>query len=535
MTFTLSFKDVLDKPTWRQVAYAQTVQAAGKPICCDFRNSVQRDSNIYYLSLANILEYYNTTADEWFSINSSIGSGIGAGANIVYAATGSSAFGVAAAPAAANITLAALPTAATVGLNQLANRGDGRGFYIRVIDNGAGGSGKTEVRQIIANTASTTPVVYFDTPLSFVPVANSHYELLGGVVYIWGSGSGAGNWKKLEVATKTISGNLNTTNAPGGGTDAFMLVLDELYVPYDRNPGEGFLIGAGTYNGGLLGCLTATATAAGTITGQAAAGDAAVLINEYRNFQIRIVEDTGTPTAAGQRRKITSHTAGASPVYTLLTNWTVQPSATAKFVIENNNDLLMWGSNLSTTWSYAAGGFQADANWSTSGAAGGAIQYADSPVSSGAGTMNFSCFSVEPDVTKIRRQSHICKFRNGSSSLYYFDIAAGANGVWSATITAVGQQTHTSTIGTGSCGVHDPVTNQGRYAYYCLSGTGRIYRIDLMTFVTEPWSFMSFPQGTAHVGQRMAMEYAIDGTSKLGFLFHMTMSDKYCFDIALQR
>lgn len=88
---------------------------------------------------------------------------------------------------------------------------------------------------------------------------------------------------------------------------------------------------------------------------------------------------------------------------------------------------------------------------------------------------------------------------------------------------------------TGTCGAYDPVTNQGRYGYYCCNATGRIYRVDLVSLVSEPFCFMSFPQGTAHVGQRMAMEYAIDGTSKLGFLFHMTMADKYCFDIALQR
>ena len=67
-------------------------------------------------------------------------------------------------------------------------------------------------------------------------------------------------------------------------------------------------------------------------------------LNEYRNFQIRIVEDTVNPTAVGQRRNITSHTAGASPVYTVPA-WTVTPSANANFVIENNGDrILLWAS-----------------------------------------------------------------------------------------------------------------------------------------------------------------------------------------------
>ena len=71
---------------------------------------------------------------------------------------------------------------------------------------------------------------------------------------------------------------------------------------YDTDPGKGF-----------FDVLTATATGATSITGTVAGADAAVLLNEYRNFQIRIVEDTVTPTAVGQRRNITSHTAGASP------------------------------------------------------------------------------------------------------------------------------------------------------------------------------------------------------------------------------
>ena len=74
-----------------------------------------------------------------------------------------------------------------------------------------------------------------------------------------------------------------------------------------------------------------------------------VLANEYRNFQIRIVQDTVNPTAVGQRRNITSHTAGASPVYTVPA-WTVTPSANAIFVIENNGDrILYWGSASSST------------------------------------------------------------------------------------------------------------------------------------------------------------------------------------------
>ena len=87
--------------------------------------------------------------------------------------------------------------------------------------------------------------------------------------------------------------------------------------------------------------MLATGSAANTITGQASNGDASVVINKFRNYQIRIVEDTAIPTAVGQRRRISSHTAGPSAVYTVATNWTVTPSATCKFVIENDTDRII--------------------------------------------------------------------------------------------------------------------------------------------------------------------------------------------------
>ena len=38
-------------------------------------------------------------------------------------------------------------------------------------------------------------------------------------------------------------------------------------------------------------------------------GDSLIFANEYRNFQIRVVQDTVNPTSVNQRRIIASHTA----------------------------------------------------------------------------------------------------------------------------------------------------------------------------------------------------------------------------------
>lgn len=154
-----------------------------------------------------------------------------------------------------------------------------------------------------------------------------------------------------------MSSALSTTNlvATVGTVYLDLVPLDEQHVPHTRFPGEGFLVGAATYDTAgsyTKGCLTATATAAGTITGQASSGDAAVLANQFRNFQIRIVEDTSTPTAVGQRRRITSHTAGASPVYTLASNWSVTPSSDCKYVVENDSDKIIFLTNSTTVYNY---------------------------------------------------------------------------------------------------------------------------------------------------------------------------------------
>ena len=64
------------------------------------------------------------------------------------------------------------------------------------------------------------------------------------------------------------------------------------------------------------------------------------------------MQDTTTPAAVGQRRIIASHTAGASPVYTLGTAWTTQPSSSAKYVIELPNLILVRSSATTSVYTY---------------------------------------------------------------------------------------------------------------------------------------------------------------------------------------
>ena len=214
----------------------------------------------------------------------------------------------------------------------MANKGNSNGFKIRIIGNSAGGSGKTEMRYIVGNTGGTTPTLYLDAPLSFTPQAGDAYEIRSGRLYMLSAGTlAAGCWKYYDIATNSMSANLPSRTCPRRWAPIpVSCALDESYVPFDGDPGEGYLRQPDRHGD--------RRDEHHRTCGRRRCG---VLLNEYRNFQIRIVQDTVTPTAVGQRRNITSHTAGASPVYTVPA-WTVTPSANAIFVIENNGDRILY-------------------------------------------------------------------------------------------------------------------------------------------------------------------------------------------------
>ena len=460
-----TFKRIIDRPMWVHVAPSPNAHAAGGAVCSDLRNDLSRNPFVYQLASATVLNCFNAVMKGWnFVVSPALAGTFGAGAGCVFAPSRGLFGSVSTGSTTTTVTTSTVIT--SVGVNMLANRGGSGdyGYRIRITGNAAGSSGKTEERWIVANTGGTTPTFVLDTALSFTPANGDSYEILGGRVFMLSAGTlAAGAWKSFEVAANTLA-SLGTTNLPATiSTDFSAVALDELYVPYTKKPGEGFVTGASTYNGGTYTCLVATATGASSITGQAAAGDAAVLANEYRNFQVRVVEDTATPTAVGQRRIIASHTAGPSAVYTLGTAWTVTPSATAKFVIENPNLILLRSSGTTSIYTYNYSGLTvnngtnsiaADA-WSTTyfGAAGGALA---------AGAVTFPSWGIVPDSAKNARHSFIHCFRGGgTATLDVLDIAGGTTGSWSNAITYDGGQL----ITTGSCGCYAPCDNEGRHGY----------------------------------------------------------------------
>lgn len=141
-----------------------------------------------------------------------------------------------------------------------------------------------------------------------------------------------------------------------------------------------------------------------------------MVANEYRNFQIRVVQDTVNPTAVGQRRIIASHTAGASPVYTLGTAWSVNPSTSAKYVIEYPNLLLLRTNASAVVYTYNYN--KETINNGTNSIATDSwhvTYFANAPAVCGAGVMIAPSFGITPDPDKNARHSMVHMFRGANT------------------------------------------------------------------------------------------------------------------------
>lgn len=524
---TNNFKKIIDRQMWVQTAPTSNAHSAGMGLACDMRNDMSRNPVAYQLTSATVLNRYNFVTKSWDFLGSpALGGTFGAGAGCVFAPS-FSLVGTLAAGATLDSIVIGTPFPTAVGANMLSNRGGSGefGFRVRIIGNAAGSSGLIEERWIIANSEGTTPTIVLSNALSFTPVAGDGYEIISGKLYMLSAGvQSATSFKSLEVASNTLA-SLSQTNLPSTvSTDFSAVALDEQYVPYDRKPGEGFISGSATYDvsGSVIkGCLQATGIGAATLTGQATGGDSTVLENEYRNFQIRIVEDTSIPTAVNQRRIIKSHTAGASPVYTTGTNWTVTPSSNAKYVIENPNVILLWTTANAVTYTY---------NYTTQTISNGTnsinanawhvTYFGNRGGNMGAGCTSIPSFGIEPDVNKYSRHSYVFSFRGGNTStLDMLDIAGGTTGLWSNNIVYDGK---TKNLTTGSCGKYAPFDNEGRFGYldiYTASLYNQIYRFDvkarvLATFTPTDW----IQAGTAAAGDRLVACCVIDGNDRYSML-----------------
>ncbi len=503
---------------WAQVAPAPNASAAATSMCSDLRSDISRNPFVYQLVSNTVLNRYNIVTKGWALVQSPALAGtFGAGSAMAFAPSLGLVGTIAAGATTTSVVIStAFPTA--VGLNMLANRGGSGeyGFKLRIIDTTAG---KTVERYITGNTAGTTPTITVLSSFGFTPSTGARYEIIAGRVFMLGAGTTAANiWRSFEVASNTLSTGLSTTNLPATiGTDSDIMVLDEQYTPYDNSPGDGMIKGAYNYDTGLTAryALAATAAGASTLTGQATLGDAVVAANEYRNFQIRIVEDTTNTTAVGQRRIIASHTAGPSPVYTLGTAWAVTPSSTAKYVIELPNLLLLRSTATTTVYTYNY--TDATINNGTNSIATNAwstTYFGVAPAANAAAGMWMPSWGIQPDANRYARQSFCYFFRGGGATLDVLDIAGGTTGSWTGAVVYDGSPGAFPAV--GSCGGYSPFDNEGRMFYlnlYVASAVNQIYRFDVQNRVLAPFTPTDFLQaGAATLGKRIACYAALDGT-----------------------
>lgn len=533
------FKNGIDLPGWLRLEEPPSplVNAAGTLFACDKRNSIWADNGVYWTqSTANLYRfsgYYNG----WHLINSALGLTALAALGDCYFVPSFGIYGVlttgcTTTKLVSSTALTAGSAISALGLNQLVKTDMQESYMIRVIDTA---TGKIEHRTIIGNTASATPTYYLDEPLSFTPTSGATYEILSGLLFnVTITTAAAGQTRYYGIANNVV-GNAGSTGITTA-TASSGVALDEAYVPHDMLTGEGLIKGTATYDTAYsffptgLRCLQASAAAAGTITGTASGGDYEIPANSYRNFQVRIVEDTVTPTAVGQRRIIASHTGGTTttPVYTLGSNWSVTPSSSAKYVIENPNLIYFQNTTQAGMLVYNFSPYTVNNGTTSITTLAWSATYANATHGAviAAGSMAFPSYGIsmtlEADKSILARHSYIYFFRGNSATLDRFDISGAANGLWADAIT----YNNPVSMTVGSCGDIDVTTFEGSYAYIIAGATNVMYQFNVAAPSLVPWVSLPAQGGTAAASKRIAlMGYSCadcdltDTEEKLGMIY----------------
>ena len=202
--------------------------------------------------------------------------------------------------------------------------------------------------------------------------------------------------------------------------------------------------------------------------------------------------------------------------------WTVTPSATAKFVVENDDDKILLFTDQTAVYNY-----NITANtWDTS-------TWAAAAAAGGAGIVATQSFGITRDTSGNARHSRIYRVRGGAGNqIDVLDISGATTGSWSADI-AYGNKS--TTFGTGTAGAYEPIANGGRYLYLNQNGTQRFLRFDVRNRVLEPWTYLRYPGSTVTVGGKLAFAYNFDSGAPLPFLHTLTHSLAPMFSVACHR
>ena len=159
--------------------------------------------------------------------------------------------------------------------------------------------------------------------------------------------------------------------------------------------------------------------------------------------------------------------------------------------------------------------------------------FANRSAAHAAGSVVCPSFFLRPDAAKQARHSYVYVFRGGNvTTMDLFDIAGGANGLWSAAIVYGGSG---MLLTTGTTATPDPHTSGGRFTFINPNGGQRCLKWDSKNRVLSPAFYLRYPMGAAVVGQRMATAMFVDGSTELTFIILQRSSAAECFEMVVQK
>lgn len=452
--------------------------AAGAFIVSDKSNIIPQHDIAYYLGSLTSAWNYNADHDAWLQLPSPPAGG-------TFGAGSCGEFRAISAPGGAITQTATGGSTTTINTGLTLTR-DLAGCEIRAMAGpGAGYSGIIKTNGLGANA-----VITVETASGVAFTSATQFQIFAGSLWFMNAGASAVGFSVYDRATNAWTARSVTGLPTTWGTDAQLV----------STPGR-------TSNGGL-GFVNGTA-ASGAATTLTALADKSFLLNQWANYQVRIISGTG----AGQIRTISSNTAGVSPVLTVSAAWTTNPDNTSVYRIEGNDDFLyLLGNGAVAMYRYSISGN----SWTTlaptaaRGGAPGAGMTADWIDGVKATEWNDNLYSNHYSTTVVHQNGrYIYSFRGAAGNvLDLYDIAANT---WISGI-AYGQQNEA--FGAGSCSV-----DLDGYIYIQKDATGRIYRFDVARNVLEPWVLNPVPQGAAVAGDKMIMTTFSEGANSLNYLY----------------
>jgi hypothetical protein len=449
----------------------------GSFVVSDKSNMIPNHDIVYFVSGVSAIWNYNADNDGWMQLpNSGVTGTFGAGS--------CGEFRTLSAPGGVFTQIASAGSTTTINTTLTITR-DLAGCEIRVID----GAGAGYVGNIKYNTLGTNAIITVETASGSAFNNTTKYQIFAGSLWFFNAGTTAVGFSVYDRATNAWTARSVTGLPIAWGTDAQLVSTGGRMC----NGGTGFVNG------------TADSATTTTITLDASK---VFLLNQWNNNQIRIISGTGQ----GQIRSISSNTAGASPVVTVSTAWTVVPDSSSVYRIEGNDDYFyLLGNNAVTMYRFVI----STNTWSTlaptaaragAHAAGGTVDWIDNVKSA---EWNDGLYTDHYNTTiKHQNGRYLYCFRGGATStLDVYDIAANT---WISGV-VYGQQMETFT--TGSCSV-----DLDGFVFIQKEATGRILRFDIAKNILEPFTLNPIPQGTAVTGDKMFLTTFTEGGT-VNFLY----------------